>query len=129
MADPLAWTDEGLALPWITGVEAVRMVADGAALIDLRSAREVAVTGLAQGALHIPLANFAAAATPGTPGFVPALRDGRPVILYCATGVRSQIAGGFLLSQGHPAVWNLGGLREWIDGGGAVRGAQTQSRS
>jgi rhodanese-related sulfurtransferase len=129
MADHLGWTEDCLALPWIPGAEAVRMVADGAALIDLRSAREVAGTGLARGALHIPLADFAAAATPGTPGFVPALRDGRPVILYCATGVRSQIAGGFLLSQGHPSVWNLGGLREWIEGGGAVRGVQRHSGS
>lgn len=121
MAEPLVLTDAALSLPWIPGAEAVRLVAGGALLVDLRSAREVAATGLARGARHIPLADFAAAATPGDPAFVPELRDGRPVILYCATGVRSQIAGGYLLAAGHPAVWNLGGLRDWVEAGGAVR--------
>mgnify|MGYP005857996331 CR=1 FL=1 len=128
MSTPLAFTDASLAVPWLPGTEAVQMVADGGVLIDLRSLREVAATGIAQGAMHIPMPEFGAAATPGDPAFVPALRDGRPVILYCATGVRSQIAGGFLMSLGHPAVWNLGGLREWIDGGGALRRSHTHSR-
>ncbi|MFN3642376.1 MAG: rhodanese-like domain-containing protein [Gemmobacter sp.] len=128
-ASPLAYTDACLRLPWITPVAAVRAVAAGATLVDLRSQREVAATGLATGALHIPMAAFEAAATPGHPGFCPALSPARTVILYCATGVRSQIAGGFLLARGHADVWNLGGLREWLDGGGTIRRQPATARS
>ncbi len=127
-AAPLAYSDACLQVPWITPVAAVRAVAEGAVLVDVRSHREVASTGLAKGALHIPMAEFEAAATPGTPAFRPALSGDRPVILYCATGVRSQIAGGFLITRGVTQVWNLGGLRDWLDGGGTVcRAGETHS--
>ena len=44
----------------------------------------------------------------------------RTVILYCAAGGRSALAGMALQALGYKSVFNLGALQSWIDSGGAV---------
>jgi phage shock protein E len=81
----------------------VEKIRAGATIIDVRSTQEFA-SGAYAGALNIPvqeLENRLAEAGP---------RD-RPVVLYCASGVRSERARLILLSAGFKEVYNAGGLR------------------
>ena len=59
-------------------------------------------------------------ADPASPFHDPAQRKDRPVLLHCASGGRAALAGKLLRNMGHPEVWNLGGLKDWKDGGGPV---------
>jgi len=102
-------------------VEAVRGAASGAVtLIDLREPAEVKATGRAKDALHIPLAALRMKADPASPEQIPAFRSGKPVVLYCATGSRSQMATRMLRQMGLDAVFNLGGLSDWQRAGGDI---------
>jgi rhodanese-related sulfurtransferase len=42
------------------------------------------------------------------------------VILYCASGGRSALAGKALLDLGYKDVRNLGAFKDWAEAGGAV---------
>jgi rhodanese-related sulfurtransferase len=57
---------------------------------------------------------------PASPFHDPAQRNDCPVVLHCASGGRAALAGKLLRDMGHPEVWNLGGLKDWKDGGGPV---------
>ncbi len=41
-------------------------------------------------------------------------------MLHCASGGRAALAGKLLRDMGYAEVWNLGGLKDWKDGGGSV---------
>ena len=100
--------------------DAVRMVAEGAlTLIDVRDHREIAGSGKAAGAIHIPLVRLQQMADPRHPEFHPELDPARPVALYCASGARSQMAGQTMAGFGFVEVYNLGGLMHWQSAGGA----------
>ncbi|MDP3961198.1 MAG: rhodanese-like domain-containing protein [Pseudorhodobacter sp.] len=105
----------------IAPADAVAQVAKGAmTLIDVRDAAELRASGKAKGALHVPLVVLASSADPRHPEHLKALSPDQPVVLYCASGARSQMAGQMLLRLGYAKVYNLGSLREWRAGGGAV---------
>ncbi|MFT6452212.1 MAG: rhodanese-related sulfurtransferase [Halocynthiibacter sp.] len=89
-------------------------------LIDVRDGNEVKASGKAAGALHLPLASFQMRANPSSPECEPALKSGKPLVLYCASGARSNAAGQMLLKMGYEDVRNLGGLRDWAVAGGAI---------
>ncbi len=99
--------------------EAIKMVANGdITLIDVRDHNEVAHTGKAKGALHIPLFQLGQKADPRHPEFHPELNTEKPIALYCASGARSQMAGRTLAGLGFTEVYNLGGLMHWQSAGG-----------
>ncbi len=101
--------------------EAVRRAAAGEiTLIDVRDHNEVAQSGKAKGAIHIPLFMLNTKADPRHPEFHPALSTDKPVAVYCASGARSQMAGQALAQFGFSEVYNLGGLFHWQAAGGAI---------
>lgn len=101
--------------------DAVARVAAGeVTLIDVRDMAEVKQSGLAKGALHIPLSVLQMQANPSSPEFHAALSTDKPVVLYCASGGRSQMAGQMMLQMGFAEVYNLGGFQHWCAGGGAI---------
>ncbi|AMY69089.1 rhodanese-like domain-containing protein [Frigidibacter mobilis] len=105
----------------IAGAEAVaRAKAGEITVIDVRERSELATSGKARGALHVPLAVFRMKCDPASPECLPELDPARPVALYCASGARSQAAGQMLLQMGYGSVYNIGGLGHWVAGGGAV---------
>ena len=59
-------------------------------------------------------------ADPASPFHDPALCNASPVVLHCASGGRAALAGKLLRDMGYAEVWNLGGLKDWKDGGGPV---------
>ncbi len=100
---------------------AVRDASTGAiTVIDVRDGSELRATGKAKGALHVPLVALRMKADPSSPEQLPAFRSGKPVVLYCASGGRSQMAARMLRQMGLAEVYNLGGLADWQRAGGHV---------
>ena len=89
-------------------------------LIDVRGHDEVARTGKAKGAVHIPLMRLPELADPRHPEFHAAFADRKPVAVYCASGARSARAVQILRSLGHADVQNIGGLGDWARAGGEI---------
>ena len=103
---------------------AERMVAkEDALVLDVRDPPEVERSGRIAGALNVPRGMLEFRADEGSKHHDPALRRDRPVIVYCASGGRSALAGKTLREMGFERVYNLGGFAEWSEGGGAVEPA------
>jgi rhodanese-related sulfurtransferase len=59
-------------------------------------------------------------ADPESPYHDKTLARDKPVILYCASGGRSALAGKALKDLGYGEVYNLGAFKDWAEGGGEV---------
>lgn len=99
---------------------AERVARDDLTLIDVREAGEIRASGMAKGAIHIPLAMLAMKADPRHPDHDKRLDPSRAVALYCASGGRSGMGQQLLQRLGYGEVHNLGGFGDWVQGGGAV---------
>ncbi|MDP5364707.1 MAG: rhodanese-like domain-containing protein [Paracoccaceae bacterium] len=107
--------------PALPVADAIARVAAGEMiLIDVRDHAEIAQTGKARGALHIPLMRLPMMADPRHPDFDQRLAGGKPIALYCASGARSGMAANILQKLGHADTHNLGGLQHWAAAGGAI---------
>ena len=86
--------------------------------LDVRESEELA-DGRIPGALHIPRGLIEPNAAHDSPARDPELSDfGRPVIAYCASGVRSAFAADSLQVLGFSNVRSLaGGFAAWQKGG------------
>ena len=60
------------------------------------------------------------ALTPKSPSHDKNFAKDKNVILYCASGGRSALAGKLLKDMGYEQVYNVGGFKDWADSGGAV---------
>lgn len=89
-------------------------------VIDVREGAEVAASGKASGALHVPLAVLRMKCDPASPECLAELSVETPVALYCASGGRSQMAAQMLAGLGYLEVYNIGGLGDWQAAGGAI---------
>jgi len=107
-------------VPKISGKEAQDMVANGAVLVDIRDSAELAQTGKAAGALHIPRGSLEFKADLSAPSADKTLAHDKPVILHCASGGRAALAGKLLKDMGYQKVYNLGGFKDWVEAGGKV---------
>ena len=107
--------------PGMSPQEAVEAAREGrVTLIDVREAGEVAMTGKARGALHIPLMRLRDMADPRHPDFHPDLESAGRIAVYCATGARSYQAQMLLQQLGYEEVHNIGGLGHWVQAGGEL---------
>lgn len=108
-------------VPRITPAQAQELIAKGnAVLVDVREAAEVQQSGKAAGAVHVPRGLLEFAADPKAPQHDARFDTEKTVILYCAAGGRAALAGQALKEMGYGEVYNLGGFKDWVDGGGAV---------
>lgn len=105
----------------ITSVpEAIELARQGRlTLLDVREAGEVAASGTAKGAVHIPLGLLPLKADPRSPDYDRRLA-GKPVAVFCAAGARAGRAVALLEQFGHEAV-NIGGFGDWCGCGGEVQ--------
>jgi rhodanese-related sulfurtransferase len=107
-----------MTVPYIDAEDAKALIEDGGAVvIDVREPAEVAASGKVPGAINIPLAEFLARTDPASSEREQALREEKPIILYCGSGKRSEFAGNKLVEFGYREVFNLGGLRDWAAAG------------
>jgi phage shock protein E len=97
-----------LVLPRVLGLGRARAstvgekLAAGAMVLDVRSQAEFR-GGAYPGARNIPLQELA--------GRLSEIPKGRPIVAYCASGIRSAAAVKLLRRSGHEDVVNGGGLR------------------
>lgn len=95
----------------ISATRAVRLVREGALLLDVRRGGEWR-EGHATGAVHIPLDEL--------PDRMMSLPGDRSAVVLCRNGVRSR-AGARLLARGGYLAWSVrGGLPAWAGAGGPV---------
>jgi rhodanese-related sulfurtransferase len=90
----------------VSPVEAERLLADGATVLDVRTPREHEELGHIPGALLLPVELAACG-----PAVLPA---GRPVLVICEHGRRSRHAAALLAEAGVESVHNVtGGMSRW----------------
>ena len=87
---------------------AAELIADGAALIDVREADEYEAGHIA-GARHVPLERLDAEAVGGD--------RSAPVVFYCRVGDRSATAADAFAASGWDAHSIAGGLEAWAEEG------------
>lgn len=105
------------AVPRISAEEARTLVAAGALLVDVRDGIEVAKSGKLEGAVHVARGLIEFKADEAMPSHDAAFRKDRPVIVYCASGGRSALAGKTLKDMGYETVHNLGGFKDASEAG------------
>ena len=108
------------AVPTVTTAEAQALIAKGALVVDIRDSSEIAASGKVPGAIAVGRGLLEFKADPTAPSHDPQFSPDRPVILYCASGGRAALAGKTLKDMGYTDVRSLGGLKDWIAGGGTV---------
>ena len=108
-------------VPRVTPVQAREMIAkENALVVDVRDAPELAQGGKVAGAVHVSRGMLEFRADPESPYHDKNFARDKPVILYCASGGRSALSGKVLKDMGYERVYNLGGFKDWAEGGGAV---------
>ena len=85
--------------------------------VDVRDTPELQQTGKIRGAIHIPRGMIEFRADQTTAYHNPALQKDRTIVLYCASGGRSALAGKTLRDMGYTSVYNAGGIKELTDAG------------
>ena len=109
------------AVPRITPAQAREMIAKGNALVvDVRDAPEVDKSGKVAGALNVSRGMLEFRADPESPYHDKGFTKDKAIILYCASGGRSALAGKVLKEMGYGQVYNLGAFKDWVEGGGSV---------
>lgn len=102
------------AVPKITSEQAAEMIRNGNTLVvDVRDAPEVANSGKIAGAVHVSRGMLEFRADPESPYHDKAFDKTKNVILYCASGGRSALAGKALKDMGYEKVYNVGGFKDW----------------
>ena len=102
------------AVPKISSDEAAEMIRSGNTLVvDVRDAPEVAASGKIEGAVNVSRGMLEFRADPELPSHDKAFDKSKSVILYCASGGRSALAGKLLKDLGYEKVYNLGGFKDW----------------
>jgi rhodanese-related sulfurtransferase len=109
------------AVSRVTPAQAKEMMSrDNVVVVDVRDAKELDASGKVAGAVHIPRGLLEFKADPDSPARDPNLDTDKTVILYCASGGRSALAGKTLKELGYDKVFNLGGFKDWVESGGPV---------
>ncbi len=116
MNSPLLYAILGAILAWVAmrlmmrrnqikPEEAQRLVSEGALLVDVRTTTEFG-SGHLPGAINVPLQDLAKRSVELEP------KD-QPIVVYCASGMRSRGARRVLQQAGFTAVSDLGAASRW----------------
>lgn len=109
------------AVPKVSPDELRAMMAKGDTLVvDVRDAPEVENTGKVKGALHVSRGMLEFRADPASPFHDKTFAKDKNIVVYCASGGRSALAGKTLKDLGYSNVFNLGGFKGWADAGGEI---------
>lgn len=109
------------AVPRVTPAQARDMMAKGDTLVvDVRDTPEVQNSGKVAGAVHVSRGMLEFRADPQSPYHDKNFAKDKTVLVYCASGGRSALAGKALKDLGYERVYNLGAFKDWAESGGAV---------
>lgn len=108
-------------VPKVTPAQAREMMAKGNTLVvDVRDAPELEKSGKVAGAVHHSRGMLEFRADPESPYYDKSFSRDKTIIVYCASGGRSALAGKVLKDMGYGQVYNMGAFKDWADSGGAV---------
>jgi len=108
-------------VPKVTPTQAREMMAKGNTLVvDVRDALELEKSGKVAGAVHHSRGMLEFRADPESPYYDKSFARDKTIIIYCASGGRSALAGKVLKDMGYGQVYNMGAFKDWADSGGAV---------
>jgi rhodanese-related sulfurtransferase len=108
-------------VPKVTPAQAREMMAKGDTLVlDVRDAPELEKSGKVAGAAHHSRCMLEFRADPESPYYDKSFARDKTIIVYCASGGRSALAGKVLKDMGYGQVYNMGAFKDWADSGGAV---------
>jgi rhodanese-related sulfurtransferase len=109
------------SVPKISPQDAAALIQRGQVLVvDVRDGLEIQSSGKVQGAKHVARGMLEFRADPDSPYYDKEFSRDKTVIVYCASGGRSALAGKTLQDMGYKDVRNLGGFKDWAENGGAV---------
>jgi rhodanese-related sulfurtransferase len=102
---------------------AEKIKAGNVLIVDVRDAGEVQQSGKIQGAVNVSRGMLEFRADSETPYHNPAFQKDRAVLVYCASGGRSALAGKRLKDMGYGTVYNIGAFKELAEAGLATEPA------
>ena len=106
------------SVPRISPDEVRGMIDDDAVLlVDVRDPAEVEKAGKIKGAVNVSRGMLEFRADPESPHHHDAFSKDKTVVVYCASGGRSALAGQALQQLGFSKVHNLGGFKEAAEAG------------
>lgn len=105
-------------VPKLPPDEAREMMGKGNVLVvDVRDPSEVQESGKIKGAVNVSRGMLEFRADPESPYHNPAFQKDKTILLYCASGGRSALAGKALRDLGYSSVCNIGGFKELAEAG------------
>jgi rhodanese-related sulfurtransferase len=109
------------SVPKISPQNAAALIEGGNVLVvDVRDGPELQSTGKVREATHVSRGMLEFRADPESPYHDKAFNRDKTVLVYCASGGRSALAGKTLQDLGYRDVRNLGSFKDWAESGGAV---------
>ena len=109
------------SVPKISPQNAAALIEGGNVLVvDVRDGPELHSTGKVREATHVSRGMLEFRADPESPYHDKAFNRDKTVLVYCASGGRSALAGKTLQDLGYRDVRNLGSFKDWAESGGAV---------
>jgi len=110
--------EANISVPKLSPAEAAeKMKDDGVLVVDVRDPNEVQQTGRIKGAVNVSRGMLEFRADPESPYYNPAFQKDKTILLHCASGGRSALAGKTLKDMGYTAVFNIGGYKDLAEAG------------
>jgi rhodanese-related sulfurtransferase len=94
-----------------------KMKQEDVLVVDVRDPTEVQQSGKIKGALTVSRGMLEFRADPESPYHDPAFQKDKTILLHCASGGRSALAGKVLQDMGYTAVFNIGGFKDLSEAG------------
>jgi rhodanese-related sulfurtransferase len=111
-------TEANAAVPRLSPDEAAEKMKSGDVLVvDVRDPTEVQQTGRLKGAVNVSRGMLEFRADPESQYHNPAFQKDKVILLHCASGGRSALAGKTLQDMGYTAVFNIGGFKDLAEAG------------
>lgn len=110
--------DANSTVPKLSPTEAAEKMRSGDVLIvDVRDPTEVQQTGRIKGAVNVSRGMLEFRADSDSQYHNPAFQKDKTILLHCASGGRSALAGKTLQDMGYTAVFNIGGFKDLTEAG------------
>src|ERR671912_762445 len=105
-------------VPKLPPTEAAEKIRSGNVLVvDVRDPTEVQESGRLKGAVNVSRGMLEFRAGPESQYHNPAFQKDKTILLHCASGGRSALAGKALQDMGYTAVFNIGGFKDLAEAG------------
>src|SRR3712207_5966317 len=106
------------SVPKLAPAEAAAKIKEGNVLVlDVRDPTELQQSGKIKGALNVSRGMLEFRADPDSPYHNPVFQKDRTILLHCASGGRSALAGKTLQDMGYTSVFNIGGFKDLTEAG------------